>query len=165
MQGTPIEDQSLKNEQIITESLFDLAKKELVDYLQSQNPDLVLCLGDSVSEIAEILKANGISVIHLNHDDGIQLYERGNLEDQSQKIKKLFEQRKKIIVVEDTVISGGKLWQLKMAFDYANIPFQAVVLAANSDQKEDYLKIISTNPSLVSFMQKKTANFMDSRKK
>jgi hypothetical protein len=164
MHEIPVEDQSLKNEQNNPESLFVQAKKELVDYLKSQNPDLVLCLGDSVSEIAEYLKTNNIPLIHLDHDKGIQLYERGDLEDQSKKIEELSKQSKKIIVVEDTILSGGKIWQLKMAFDYANIPFQAVILAANSDQKEDYLKIISTNFSLVSFMQKKTASFMDSRK-
>lgn len=164
MHEVPIENHSLKNEQDNPESLFVQAKKKLLNYLKSQNPDLVLCLGDSVSEIAKYLKTNNIPLIHLDHAEGIQLYERGSLEDQSKKIKELFKQSKQIIVVEDTVLSGGKIWQLKMAFDYASIPFQAVILAANSDQKEDYLKIISTNSSLVSFMQKKTASFMNGRK-
>lgn len=164
MNENPIDHQSFKNKEINPESLFRQAKKELVNYLKSQNPDLVLCLGDSVTEIAQNLKENNIPLIHLGHAEGIQLYEEGSLDNQSRKIEELVKQGRKIIVVEDTMISGGKIWQLKMAFDYANVPFQAVVLAASSDQKEDYLKIISTHPSLVSFMQKKTTAFMDSRK-
>ena len=55
MNENPIDHQSFKNKEINPESLFRQAKKELVNYLKSQNPDLVLCLGDSVTEIGVLL--------------------------------------------------------------------------------------------------------------
>lgn len=154
-------ERNISNE--IDSQLFDNAMSSAVKYLKAQDPDIILCLGDSVKDIADKLTNSGFNVIWLNHDQGHLLYQEGTVEEQTANLKQAIGNHQNPIIFEDTMVSGGKLWQLHNAFEAAEIPFQGVVLAAPKELADNGLTLISTNPKLVSEMRLRVSKFIDSR--
>ena len=143
--------------------LFQGAMRSAIKHLETFQPDIVLCLGDSTQDIANQLHSSGFNVVWLDHNQGHSLYQDGTVDDQTQKLKQVIGNHQKPLVFEDTMVSGGKLWQIHNAFDAAEIPFQAVVLAAPKELVDDCITLISTNPKLISELRLRVSKFIDSR--
>ncbi|MFA5025540.1 MAG: hypothetical protein WC503_03485 [Candidatus Shapirobacteria bacterium] len=143
--------------------LFRGAMQSAVKHLRDVQPDIILCLGDSTENIAGQLTSFGFNVTWLNHDQGHTIYQDGSVDDQTQRLKQIIGNHQNPMVFEDTMISGGKLWQLHNTFESAEIPFQAVVLAAPEELIDDGITIISTNPKLISEMRLRVSKLIDSR--
>lgn len=143
--------------------LYNSAMQSAVKHLRNIQPDIILCLGDSVKDIAGKLASFDFNVTWLNHDQGHLLYQNDSVDDQTQKLKQVIGDHKNPLVFEDTMVSGGKIWQLHNAFDAAEIPFQALVLAAPKDLIDSGITIVSSNPKLISNMLTRVSEFIDSR--
>lgn len=143
--------------------LYNSAMQSAVKHLRNIHPDIILCLGDSTEDMAHQISALKFNVVWLNHDEGHSLYQEGSVDDQTQKLKQVIGDHKNPLVFEDTMVSGGKIWQLHNAFDAAGIPFQALVLAAPKELIDNGITIVSTNPKLISKLITRVSEFIDSR--
>lgn len=142
---------------------LDQIIKLAIKYLRKINCDLALCLGDSVAEVAEQLRRYGINTLWLNHNQGHALYQTGTADDQTNFLTKIAGHYQKPVIVEDTMVSGGKMWQLRNTFQAAGIHFQAVVLAAEKDLADTGIHLISSDPKIISELRTRVSRFINSR--
>lgn len=142
---------------------YENALQKMVDYLQSKNPDLVIGLGESVYPELHALEKAGFAVKQLNTEEGRLLYQRGTADEQADRLHQVLGDSNNPLIVEDTVVAGGKLYQLRNTFIHAGIEFQAVVLAAQLDQVEEDIEVISTNQELLSLLNLRAEKIREKR--
>jgi len=146
--------QSIFPELILPPNYY-IAMEDLSEKLTETTPNKVLTLGDSVRPEAEYLRGKGFQTIQLDNREGLKLYQLGTMEDQEASLLRYVRPEDKVAVVEDVPISGGKLHQIKMVFDYVGIPFNAFLLAAEKGEDYSGVTVISRDPELLSFLRKR----------
>lgn len=140
------------------------AVSRLTAVLKKNQHDQVICLGDSVEFLAKPLSRSGLNVTWLNHDDGHRIYQDGSADDQAACVRFVVGDHTNPAVVEDTTVSGGKLSQIRDAFQYAEVPCRTYVVAADKKTVDPDVTVISTSRSLVSELRRRVSRFIDSRK-
>lgn len=144
---------------------YKLATRKMLKKIKEMNPDLTLCLGDSVTQEVKLLKKKGLEVKHLPAREGNKLYEKGTVEQQKKALLEITSGSDNVLVVEDTIVSGGKLYQLKNTFVYTGIPFSVLVLAAESEIEDKDISLISTNPLLIKKLRERADQIRQLRRK
>lgn len=128
---------------------YSLAVYSLMNVLRKAKPELILCMGESVSQEVNYLKKYFGNILHLPTEVGHQLYME-NVDIRARLLLEILKGRTNCLFVDDYVKGGLKTGQLPHTFKHAGVPYKAIILGAHrSYYPRENIQIISSSPKLV----------------